>query len=100
MVPGGPRPRNCRVGHAHGRRVSPWCLEIQVERFIGAAPIAAECNFQELQALARLFCVFPWLPATDNQIESIRILSICQSKLFPIHYSVPAGQPDPQEPCT
>ena len=58
MVPGGPRPRNCGVGHAPGRRVSPWCLEIQVERFIGAAPIAAECNFQELQALARLFCVF------------------------------------------
>ena len=80
MVPGGPRPRNCGVGHAPGRRVSPWCLEIQVERFIGAAPIAAECNFQELQALARLFCVFTWLPATDNQMKSIRNLSICQSK--------------------
>ena len=33
MVPGGPRPRNCGVGHAHGRRVSPWCLEIRVEHF-------------------------------------------------------------------
>ena len=55
MVAGGPRPRNCGVGHAPGRRVSPWCLEIQVERFIGGLEHHGKCDFQELQALARFF---------------------------------------------
>ena len=46
--------------------------------------LTGNSNFQELQALARLFCDITWLSATHNQMKNLRLH-------FAVWYGKPAG---------
>ena len=56
-------------------------------------------NFQELPALARLFCAVTCLSATDIPIVCIPDSYNYQHKQFFLRGPVPAEQPDPRKAC-
>ena len=86
--------KNVQAGGAHSRPTPGLCQgpassdlhlsNSKSQQRLPALEHHGKCDFQELPALARFFCAFTWLPATDNQMKSIRNLPRVLNQAFPL----------------